>query len=415
VGTKNRTIISLAALSTLALAAAGCSSSGGASSQSGTSASSSSSSSSPFTILFVGDTSGPTKVYGIEESLAVKSITSYLNAHGGIDGHHVVDNFVNDNGDAATAVSGLLNYLSSHSAPNFVYPGVESDVTTALEPVLAQHGLFSVSDNDGAYQLATDASTKFPYGFSIDGGWPVPTKAAADWFKSQNVSNVGILVEQDSYDQGETPYAISAFKADGIKAESVAFPATATDLTPELSQLRSSGAKGIFFNGIGPAGGYTLTGRSQLGWTVPVLFDRGASSVDVTSLVKPNVLTGGYEELFRPGSSALTLPGLSPLLAGMNALGGLPKGDNIAGAADAWDCVLLAANAADQAHSIKAADMALAMENLSPTNSSDPLYLASTVYGFSSNDHDNLRLQGKDVPILKIAPVNPTTGQVTAP
>ena len=102
----------------LATVAAGCGSSNSSSSarSGGGSSGTKSSSNTPMTDLFIGDTSGPTKVIGTTHLAGLEAAAAYYNAQGGIDGHKITIHHYSDNNDSTTAVSDLVQYLSSNPA-----------------------------------------------------------------------------------------------------------------------------------------------------------------------------------------------------------------------------------------------------------------------------------------------------------
>ena len=85
---------------------------------------------------------------------------------------------------------------------------------------------------------------------------------------------MGILQESLDYTSSETPLIQAALAKQHIPYATAAFPATATDVTPEMAALKSAGADAMFVEALGPAAGYALTaGRSLAGtrhfWATP--------------------------------------------------------------------------------------------------------------------------------------------------
>ena len=116
-------LVMLGLAAVAAAAAAGCGSSGNSShtSSSGNSSHTSSAaavaastgqaSKAPIKVLWIGDTTGPLRVYGKVQLAGFEGAAAYYNAHGGIDGHKVIVSHVSDNGDPTTSVSVLLQQL----------------------------------------------------------------------------------------------------------------------------------------------------------------------------------------------------------------------------------------------------------------------------------------------------------------
>ena len=151
---------------------------------------------------------------------------------------------LNDNGDGTTAVTQLLSYLSTHPAPTMVSAGKEGGDSAALIPVLAKKNVFAMSLNDGTYQCATNSQVNCPNEFTESDPGSTDMAPVAALFKAKGIKKVGILEEQIDFTETETPAIEQALKAEGIQYVVQTFPATAIDLTPEMSALRSAGAQG---------------------------------------------------------------------------------------------------------------------------------------------------------------------------
>jgi ABC-type branched-subunit amino acid transport system substrate-binding protein len=106
-GSSSSKSSSAGATSSSASGGSNTSSSGGGSSTS-SSGGGGSSSSGPFRVFFDADTTGPLKAFGEQDLNGIKSVIDFLNAKGGIDGHHITLDTMSSNGDAATAVSNLV-------------------------------------------------------------------------------------------------------------------------------------------------------------------------------------------------------------------------------------------------------------------------------------------------------------------
>ncbi len=346
------------------------------------------SSSGVFTELVIGGTTGVNEDQTQNMLLGLKAAVGYLNTKGGMDGHQIKIVILNDNGEGTTAVEDLLGYLSTHPAPNAVFAGVESEETAALLPVVASHKLFSIADNDGNNELSSD--TDYPDSFSMVASPQLEAEATASWFKSHDISDVGILEESVAYEEGVQPVVAKEFQEEGLRLSTVQFPETATNLSSEVNQLKQSGAGGVFLLGFGPATGYLLSARTQLGWNVPVVCDLACSTLDLTTLTSPGQLKDVYEVALRAEASNQHLPGLTLFRQWVSKYGSLPGGQPFGLEAETWDGQLALAAAADQAKSISAAAMTAALEKLSPSGQDNPLYLNNSRYDFSYTDHDPL-------------------------
>jgi branched-chain amino acid transport system substrate-binding protein len=397
--------ISLSILCTGAVAACG---SGSATSTTVSSKGNAPGSGGPFTLLWVGAATGPSNLYGLGQLHAMKEAVAYINSHGGMAGHQIKLVLKDDGSDPTNAVSGLLSYVASHGPPDAVWAGSESNETGALLPVLAQRKIFGYAQTDGPRLLRADASAKFPYEFD-----PSPTPslidlAAASWLKEKHFHKVGILQEQLDYTTSETPLLAGYLRKEGISDTVATFAPTLTDVTPEVSELKSAGADVVFAEALGPAAGYTLAARAKLGWNVPVLGDGAFSSNDVTKLVPASDLTQLYLlESGRGASASAHYPALDLFKSYMDKTGGIGA-DGIGSEAAAWDATMTVYTAARQAGATTPAALANALEHMrSPVQ---PYYVNERAEAFSSTDHENVDAKAADNTVLPVGPL--VDGQV---
>jgi ABC-type branched-subunit amino acid transport system substrate-binding protein len=348
----------------IATALAACGGSSSSTSSAGASASSSGSSSSSkgaINVLDITATSGATAIFGQQETLGMQAAAAYYNAHGGILGRKVNIVVKNDNSDPTTATQIATHELASNASKySMVWVGEEGTVSAALIPIVKRYNLFATAVNDGnsACLKASACPTLFTQAGPIAAGETADTAA----LKAAGYTNVGVIAEQGTYDQSELQYMLPDLKAAGIKYTEVTFPPTAVSLTPEMSQLKSSGAQAVFAMTLGPAGGYVLSGRAALGWNVPVQFDVAGSTVDVASLV-PKADTSNVKETIQycedikhnnPGFNAMVQYAPTKLAGNIAC--------PIAG--DGWGGIVLLANAAKAAGSLDANSLIKATEGL---------------------------------------------------
>lgn len=393
------------------LAVAGCgSSSSSASSGSNTSATqAASTNSSPIKILWIGDLTGPAKVYGAVQLAGVEGAASYYNSHGGIDGHKITITHVSDNVDPTTAVSELLQQLDS-GTPTMVWAGSIGVDAGALIPVLAKRQVLAIALQDGNQQCLTNGSVTCPNEWTLTDPYNVSILAAANWFVAHHVKKVGILAETDTLSEAETPLMVKALKSDGIPTTIATYPATATDLTPEVQALKGAGVTGVWFEGLGAPSGYALTARAKLGLTAPMILDVAGSSLDLTKLVPAADLKSIYEDVYAEQVPSNTTPGIRDLIQYSKPYGAVtsvPLDVTSVG----WDSVVLL-NAA-----VKEAGGALGVKQLDAAMlkipSTDPLRTFEQKLGFTTADHDNALAAPADYAIVPAGPV--ANGQVQAP
>jgi branched-chain amino acid transport system substrate-binding protein len=395
----------LAAVATVALLSA-CGSSS-SSSGSGSGSGSGTSKSSPFSVVMVADTSGPTKVYGTVDVASMKGAAAYWNAHGGILGHRIQVTVLDDNGDQSTAVSVLTQYLTSHGRPSMVFPGTSGVDSGGLISLAKRDKLLAIGVDDGNSICATNAQTTCPTAFRPG----PPTKwegiSSALWFKQHHISKVGILQEDDAFSESETPGLESSLKADGIGSTVASFPSTSVNVQPEISELKSAGAKAIFAEALGAPAGFEAAGREQLGLvnSMPLVFDPGAASLDLTTLAHPSALKNAYEVIYSVVDPYQKWPGRDLMIKSSKPFGGITS-QPLNVAAFQWQDLLMVHDAAAQAGSIDPTAISQALEKLPAKAQSDPLNTTARVVSFTSEGHeDTSSALAHDYEVVPVGPL----------
>jgi branched-chain amino acid transport system substrate-binding protein len=366
---------------------------------------STSSSTDNFELLFVGDLSGPTKIYGEAQLNGLEAAAAYLNeSDSGINGRKIVIKTVDYGGQTSAAASQYLRYISEGNSPDAVYAGAESDATAALLPLLAQEGRYGFAQTDGNGLLAKEAGKKFPQQFDSGNSFPPIAQAAVEWFKEKGVHKVGVLQQELSYPEGEYPYLKEAFEKAGISYTLATFPAEATDVTPQLEKLKGAGVEAIYGQALGPAVGITLQGRSKMGWQVPILGDVAFAAADLPELVSPSDL--GEVWLVVPFSvpSTSKSKGLDLLAQYMRKAGvSTPPGTTYSSVSEAWDGLIMTAAAVKQAGSSDADEVGSALEEMEEPK--QEAYASQAEMAFSDEDHTNIKLTPADMPIVTPGPI----------
>jgi branched-chain amino acid transport system substrate-binding protein len=401
----------LAVLAIVALAA--CSSSK-PSTASGTTApaGSASSSKTPFLVLSMFQltapgNAGPAAKVGQEAAQAAANV---LNANGGILGHQVKLENIDDAGNVTNGVGQLQQRLLQGPKPDMIIPGTISTQGVAYVPVANQAGIISAG-TPSAIQL-TDP-TKYPNYFSMP---PSQIGIAQEEFtdaKAAGATKVGVISGEDAFGESWATAAKQASQTTGLPASFETYADTALDMTPQLQRLQSAGSNALFVQGFGAPVGSVLQSRVKLGWNVPIYCE---STCAVTDLVTSSLVGTPAEanlkvqlpvlDVYSPPSQASKA--ISDYIAALKAIGPitLPLSQN----AFNYDALMVIAQAAQQANSIATPDLDKAMENLQqPAN---PKWVTLKQYHWTSTSHAATG-SGKDYPL--VTPTHLVDGQVGAP
>jgi hypothetical protein len=239
---------------------------------------------SPINVLDITGTSGATAIFGTQETLGMQAAAAYYNKRGGILGHKINIDVVNDNSDPATAASLAAQKLGGGGASKYtmVWAGQEGTTSAAIIPIVKKDNVYvtAVNDGNGQCQKGSSCPNIFLQASDLAAGEAADTAA----LKAAGYKKIGIIQEQGTYDQSEYTYMGPDLKKAGISTDVVTFPPTAVSLTPEMQQLKGDGVQAVFAMTLGPAGGYVLGARSALAWNIPIQFDVAGSTVNLPGL-----------------------------------------------------------------------------------------------------------------------------------
>lgn len=345
------------------VAVAACASSG--SGQSGGSGGSQSGGSQPFVILDVTALSGPMAVIGAPEVQATKAAVNYLNANGGLSGHKIQLELKDDQGDASTAVSVVQQALSSGTKPNLVLPGVTSNETDALLPVLARNDILSIATTGSAE--ITDTA-KYPLSFGSSFEPQDGPNSLASYAAKQGYKTIGVLYADDAYGTSWYSYASAALKAQNLKQVAVGYDPTAIDISPEMTKLDAGHPDVIIAEGFGAPVGAIYGARLKLGnFSIPMIADNTISAGDPwTTVGNPAAFASSVEQAYAvqkyepPASQS---PAVRNMLTWVKKLGTTKAAISLY--AGSWDVLQTVKAAVAKAGSLDSQKLAAAMENLS--------------------------------------------------
>jgi branched-chain amino acid transport system substrate-binding protein len=409
-----RGLIYLIAAALVAVIMSACGSSSGTSStRASTSSGSAGASASakakpPITVVAISDLTGPTKSIGLPHAAGVKGAAAYLNAQGGIDGHHVNVQILNDNGDPSIDVSALVKRLSSGALPTLVVSGNEGNQAAAVIPVLKRYNVLSLLNQDPSYVCVKHADVDCPNEFSLTVSVASEQVPVANWLKAKKIKKVGILEQELDYTEEETPAVVKAAGSLGIAHTIATFPTSAVDLTPEMDELKSAGVQAVYVLALGPSVGYAYKARAALGWKAPILCDPACAATGPAGLVSAADYKNSWEDIpFTENGGTPNAARSAMIRYAAPYYGGVTTSPLISGATG-WDPLIDLDDAVTAAGgSLDPKALSAALLKIPPT---DPRRLFSRELGYTATNHDNTLSQPNDYEMVPVAPM--TSGQV---
>ncbi len=170
-----------------------------------------------------------------------------INRHGGILGHQIKLLEQDDACDAGTAVN-AANLLVSKGVQAIV-GGYCSGATLPAEPIISRAGIPYVMPSANNPELTTGGYKNV---FLVDPSGAGDASEAAKFFKQQGISKVFIIDDQSSFGVAIANGAAKSVTASGgtvVSGGVQSIPATSNDFSAVISQIKSSGATGIYWSG----------------------------------------------------------------------------------------------------------------------------------------------------------------------
>jgi branched-chain amino acid transport system substrate-binding protein len=394
---------------------AACSSSGGSSSSgtttgsgAGSGSSSGAASSTPFDVVIDTGVTGPYGANGTAAVDGLKAAADVLNAtQGGILGHKVKVEVLDNQGNPSTAATLLEQRLSSGPKPDMIEPGSISTEGVVEVPIANSAKILSIgTPND----QSLDNPSKYPYEFFMSPSTMLPQQALMDYFKAHHYTTVGMIYSTDAYGASTGQATIAAAKQAGITLDTVTYEDTVLNMTSELQKLQAGHPQALYVQGFGAPPGIILQNLYALGWKIPVIGDQttAATPVIAQDAGKP------YEKGLQLQTLALNQYSANESTAVKNYISALEKygpiDSPLVTTSFQYDSLMVVAQAAKQANSIATPDIVKALENLKQP--SDPLWVTLSQYQYSASNHAPTAPPSNWV----VVPASPlTNGQFGAP
>lgn len=339
----------------------------------------------PYRVLMIFGLSGPVAPNAEAEVEAIEAAADVLNEQGGILGRSVEVEVIDTETDPTKAVTLLQQRLEQGEPPDFVWPGITSNETLAMAPTLTEHELVSFTTRASADLNQPDL---YPYMF---GTQPLPShqgQAFAEYAQGQGAEKVAVFTANDAYGESIGTSYEEALEEAGLETVSERFTPTDLDMTAQLERLRAEDPDLLLFQGYGAPAQYILEGRLRIGWTdTPAVGSLSVTAVNSHLDVDPAALENVHLQLFEvhefvpeeERSEAMT-----QMIEAVKAKAG-EISQPIYLYSYAYDTLMVAAEAAEDAGTTEATPVVRAIYGLEPSQSSS--WVTYAEYGWSEDMH----------------------------
>jgi len=340
-------------------------------------------SSSPFTVVIDTGVTGPYGANGTAAVEGTKAAASVLNkTQGGILGHKVVVDVLDNQGNPTTAATLLEQKLASGTKPNVIEPGSISTEGVVEVPIANAAKVLSIgTPNDSSL----NNPSKYPYEFLVAPSAILDEESLMNYVKAHHWTKVGMIYSSDAYGSSVGQATVQAAKAAGITLDTVTYNDTDLSVTSQLQQLQADHPQVLYTQGFGSPVGVVLQDLYTLGWKVPTIGDLTTATTPLvaTDAAQPQE-KGLLLQMLKLGVYSASEPTAEKnYLTAMKKFG--PITTPLLTSSYQYDSIMLVAQAAKQAKSVATPALAKALEHLKqPAN---PLWVTLKTYVFSPKDH----------------------------
>jgi amino acid/amide ABC transporter substrate-binding protein, HAAT family (TC 3.A.1.4.-) len=229
------------------------------------------------------DISGNSSSLGVPERDTLKMMVEQLNAKGGINGHpvelEILDNKSTEQ-EAVTAVKGLIDKgvlavigCSSSGTSMAMIPTVQN----AKIPMISMAAASSIVEPVGERQWV----------FKTPQSDIVMVDKIIGYLQSNNLQKVAFMSMNNSYgDGGKKAFAAAAQENNITVVTEEKFDATDKDMTPQLTRVKASGAQAVIVWAIPPSASILTKNFKDMGLTIPLIHSHGVGNQSFIDLAQ---------------------------------------------------------------------------------------------------------------------------------
>ncbi len=223
---------------------------------------------SPWVLGSLIDVTGEDAAGGAAQKAGITYYINQINNAGGVDGHKLTMKFC-DTQSTPTAAAQCAQQLAGVNTHVVLAQSIDPPTRGAL-PYLGKDLVLAVDP-----VLAPPSTGKNVY--QATGSGKVVANALVKAVKSAGLQTIGILYTTDTSGTNQFQAAQSVAQAAGLTVVSQTQVDGATDVTPQLVQLRSQGAQVIYLASVGTNSATAVNSYTTLGMTQPLVV--GAADV----------------------------------------------------------------------------------------------------------------------------------------
>jgi branched-chain amino acid transport system substrate-binding protein len=230
----------------------------------------------PYVIGGIFSITGPASYLGEPERNSLEMVAEEINAKGGINGHPLKLVIYDDEGDVTKARLSAEKLLQKDKALAIVGPSITPASMTVLEITQkAKMPLISCAAAAGITAPAKDRLWTFKTAQTDQ----MAVSRIYQYCQKHGIAKVAILTVSSAFGVAGKEQLLGQAAQFGMEVVGQeVFGDKDTDMTPQLTKLRSTPAQAVICWGVGPAPALVAKNMKQLGLTIPLIQSHGAAS-----------------------------------------------------------------------------------------------------------------------------------------
>jgi branched-chain amino acid transport system substrate-binding protein len=230
----------------------------------------------PYVVGGIFSISGPASYLGEPERNSMEMVAEAINAKGGINGHPLKLVIYDDEGDVTKARLHATKLVQEKNCLAIIGPSITPSSMTVLQVTeKAKMPLISCAAAAGITSPAKDRVWTFKTAQTDQ----MAVARIYQYCQKHGITKVAILTVSSAFGVAGKEQLLAQASKNGIEVVGQeVFADKDTDMTPQLTKIRSLPAQAVICWGVGPAPALVAKNMKQLGITLPLIQSHGAAS-----------------------------------------------------------------------------------------------------------------------------------------
>ena len=217
----------------------------------------------PLRIGSILSVTGPAAFLGEDMKAGLQLAVDEINAAGGINGRKIAWTFYDAESQTQKAISETRRLISQDKVELIVSGGNMSGIALAMAP-MAESASIPFISSEGALAIVTPvAERKWVFKSTVDDEDVL--ERIADYLTKKNIKKVALIADTSGFGQGAVTQLKKVGPRRNLDVIYESFDPADTDMMPQLTRIRDSGAEAIVCWTVTPAGVVFLKQAQQLG------------------------------------------------------------------------------------------------------------------------------------------------------